>query len=128
LKLGIGLTDPRTTVHEGFQVGAPSTDEKRAGNTLHAMIGLIATALLAVAVLRGRRAARLTLLYLGLVAATFVLLSSMIKFSVFASRYHIPFFVLLAPAVGYEAGRWRRPWLAAGLACAGVASGSWLLR
>jgi hypothetical protein len=60
---------------------------------------------------------------------TFVLLSSMIKFSVFASRYHLPFFVLLAPAVGYAVGRWKIPWLTAGLSCAlALASTSWLFR
>jgi hypothetical protein len=129
LKLGIGLTDPRTTVHEGFQVAPPNQDEKRTGNPLHAVLGLAVAVLLAIAALRGRRETRLALLYLGLVAMTFVLLSSMIKFSVFASRYHLPFFVLLAPAVGYEVGRWKIPWLTAGLSCAlALASTSWLFR
>jgi len=116
LRLGLGLTDPRTTIHSGFDVGPPSLDEKRVGNPYHALVALAAAATLIVAGLRGRRQARQALLYLGLVAATFILLSSMIKFSLFASRYHMAFFVLLAPAVGYEVGRWEKAWLAAAVA------------
>jgi hypothetical protein len=127
LRMGLGLSDPRTTVHSGFQVGPPSMDEKDAGNPLQAVLALAATAVLTIQVLRGRREARLPLLTLVLAAGSFLLLSSMIKFTLFASRYHLPFFVLVAPAFGYVVGRWNG-WLVAGLAVVmALASSSWLL-
>ena len=46
----------------------------------------------------------------------------------FGSRYHLPFFVLIAPPIGFPAGRWRSSWivdvLADGMA---LTSSSWLL-
>ena len=129
LRLGIGLTDPRTTIHEGFQVAKPEPDENRSGNPVHAVAAVVALFLLCLAVLRGDREARLPLLSLLLAASSFLILSSMIKFSVFASRYHLPFFVLIAAPVGYLAGRWRSSWIVAGLAIGmALTSSSWLFR
>jgi hypothetical protein len=116
IKIGIDPTDPRTTIHEGFQVRYAAADEKRAGNPFHAALAIVALALLLVWVARGRQEARPSLLLLLLAGTSFILLSIMIQFSVFASRYHLPFFVMAAPAVGYVAGRCRSAWIIAGLA------------
>jgi hypothetical protein len=128
LKMGISLTDPRTTVHEGFQVAKPEPDENRSGNPVHAFAAVVALLLLCLAVVRGHREVSLPLLSLLLAASSFLILSSMIKFSVFGSRYHLPFFVLIAAPIGYLAGRWRSSWIVAGLAVGmALTSNSWLL-
>ena len=128
LRLGMRLTDPRTSVHEGFQVDKPEPDENRSGNPVHAVASVVALFLLGVAVVRGDREARLPLLSLLLAAAAFLTLSSMIKFTTFGSRYHLPFFVLMAPPIGYLAGRWRPSWIVAGLAVGmALTSNTWLL-
>lgn len=115
LKMGQGLTDPSTTVHSDFLILKPKPDELRAGNPLHALLAVITLLVLAVWALRGRAPALMPLLLLGLAATGFVLLSSMFKFSVFGGRYHLPFFVLVAPAVGWLLGRDRSGWLPGGV-------------
>ena len=49
-------------------------------------------------------------------------------YATFGSRYHLPFFVLIASPIGFLAGRWRSSWivdvLAVGMA---LTSSSWLL-
>ena len=129
IKIGIDPTDPRTTIHEGFQVRYAPTDENRAGNPYHAAAAVASLVLLIVWVARGRPEAGLPLLLLLLAGASFFLLSSLIQFSVFGGRYHLPFFVMAAPAVGYVVGRCRSSWLVAGLAVAlALSSLSTLLR
>jgi hypothetical protein len=115
IKIGIDPTDPRTTIHEGFQVRYAPTDENRAGNPYHAAASVVALVLLTIWVARHRRDAGLPLLLLLLAGASFFLLSSLFQFSVFGGRYHLPFFVMAAPAVGYVAGRCRSAWIIAGL-------------
>jgi len=128
LKLGMRLADPRTSVH-GFQLARHEPNEDRSGNPVHAVVAVVALVLIGVATVRGDRAARLPMLGLLLAAASFLTLSSMIKFTTFGSRYHLPFFVLIASPIGYLAGRWRSSWIAAGLAVAlALTSSSWLLR
>jgi hypothetical protein len=105
------------------------TDENRAGNPYHAAAAVASLVLLIVWVARGRPEAGLPLLLLLLAGASFFLLSSLIQFSVFGGRYHLPFFVMAAPAVGYVVGRCRSSWLVAGLAVAlALSSLSTLLR
>jgi hypothetical protein len=128
LKLGARLTDPRTTVHPYFQIHKPAPDETRSGNPLHAAISLALAGILGVIVARGDRRAIIALAYLGLAALCFLLLSSLFKFTVFGSRYHLPFFVLLAPVFGYVVGRMRSPWMAVALGALMLfASRAWLL-
>jgi hypothetical protein len=102
VKLGLDLTDPRTSIHPDFLILKPSTDETRAGNLLQAILILIAFILAGVFYRKvGALAAGLSLT----VAATFVVLSVMFKFTVFGSRYHLGFFVAYAPLVAYVMGR-----------------------
>jgi len=128
LRLGLGLTDPRTTESSNFPIGRPPVDETRSGNPAQAVAALALVPLLGIAVLRGDRRARLPFLYLILVAVSFVILSSMIRFTAFSSRYHMPFFALVAPAFGFVTGRWRPAWIPAALALGlTLAARPWLL-
>jgi len=106
--LGLDVNDPRTTAHGVFKVAAPTTNEDRAGNPLHAyvLVGLIALA-------AWKRPSGLsTLVSYGLVLiASLILLSYMFKWQIFATRYHLMFFVLAAPIAGLLmerllSGRW----------------------
>jgi hypothetical protein len=99
-KLGLDLNDPRTSVHSHFAIFEPSLDESRAANVAHAVVLLIAAPLLCWF---HRRHAPL-LMYAAAVFGGFLVLSIMIKFSIFASRYHLPFFVLSGPLVGVLLG------------------------
>jgi hypothetical protein len=124
VKLGVGLNDPRTSTNQNFNVLKPSLREDRAGNPLHALLILIFTA---VTVVRARTVSRKALLYTLLSASTMVILSVMFKFTIFGSRYHLPFFLLFAPCMGYAIVRFLRPYPArlVGLLLV-VASWSWL--
>jgi hypothetical protein len=79
--------------------------------------------------LRRRQWVFRVLLYTLLIAASFVILSSAIKFTVFGSRYHVPFFVLLAPVAAVFVDRFLPRWgaliLGAGLL---LAAWPWLFR
>jgi hypothetical protein len=107
VKLGLAMDDPRTSWHNFFAVRPPGPEEKSVGNTWHAVAAMVAAGL---ALLR-RRAWNIVLLeYLAMVSASFVLFSAVFKFDMLASRYHMPFFVLLAPVVGVGFGA-LRGWL-----------------
>jgi len=96
-KIGLpDLADPRTSVHDYFAIREPLTDENRAGNPLHALLILLAFALVLI---RGRRRGFLLWGYAVTVASTFLVYSLIFKFDMLGSRYHLPFFVLFAPAV-----------------------------
>jgi len=128
LRLGLGLTDPRTTESSNFPIGRPPVDETRSGNPAQAIATLALVPLLGIAVLRGDGKARLPFLYLIIVAVSFVILSSMIRLTAFSSRYHVPFFALVAPTFGFVTGRWRPAWIPAALALGlTIAAGPWLL-
>jgi hypothetical protein len=124
--LGLSLTDPRTSVHPGFVIRPPTTEEAKSGNPIHALLILFAIAYL---MLKRMERNSMALVYSGLVVLTFLLLSIIFKFSVFGSRYHLPFFVLFAPVVGgaLEKSLPRRYILASGILIF-VASWSWLVR
>lgn len=94
--LDLDLSDPRTSVHSTFSVRTPSTDEKKAGNYFHALLILGSMTLLLVKKKRNK----IILFYSITVIWTFILLSTIFKFSIFGSRYQLPFFILFAPIVG----------------------------
>jgi hypothetical protein len=100
-KLDLPLNDPRTSVHPEFRIFEPNTSENWTGNTLHAAILLLS---FPFALYLGRKNKRF-LYYSLVVAAGFLVLSVMIKFTIFGSRYHTPFFVLSAPSVALVLGR-----------------------
>ncbi len=95
-KLGLGMSDPRTSIHPTFRIIQPSLDENLAGNLIQALMLVFIAPLM---LLRFRK--KSTLLFYALtVFLTFAVLSLMFKFTIFGSRYHLPFFVLSAPIVG----------------------------
>ncbi|MCI0827701.1 MAG: hypothetical protein J4N73_08025 [Chloroflexi bacterium] len=96
--LGIDVNDPRTTVHGVFKIRGPTTNEDRAGNPLHFyLLVFLASSML----WWRRRVPRLIWLYLLLLALGLLTLSFLFKWQIFATRYHLPLFVLAAPAAGY---------------------------
>jgi hypothetical protein len=125
VKLGLGLEDPATTSTGHFSIIPPNTAEDIAGNPLHAYLILIVS-LLTLLVPRARN--RLTLVYGLLVTSTFLLYCLLFKWQVFGSRLHLPFFILIAPAVGVGVARLLTPWGARLIAILMlVASWSWLM-
>jgi hypothetical protein len=97
VKIGLAMDDPRTSVHDFFSIRKPIPAENSVGNPWQATLALIAAGF---AILRPRSRRAPLLVYLALLAASFVLFSAVFKFTVLGSRYHVTFFVLLAPFVG----------------------------
>lgn len=95
--LGLDVNDPRTTAHGVFKIAVPTTNEDRAGNPLHAYLLL---ALLAYAAWKRPIAAREMIGYTIAVLASLIVISVLFKWQIFASRYHLGFFVLAAPVSG----------------------------
>jgi hypothetical protein len=119
--MGIDPTDPRTTVNQLYRVGPPSTSEVKAGNTAQAILILASCVLLVWR--RDLFAPRVFSLALS-VAFTFVIFSALFKFTVFGSRYHLPFFILFAPIVGYVLSR-TAPSSLTGILAVGLILASW---
>ena len=94
--MGIGVTDPRTSVHDSFTIKSPSTDEKKASNFYHGIMILGTVVILSI---KGKENKQVWI-YSLTVLFTFLILSIAYKFSIFGSRYHLAFFVLSAPFVG----------------------------
>jgi hypothetical protein len=99
VKMGIGLTDPRTTLESTFLIYKPTTGEARAANLYHAIL-IIAVVLLQAVFWKRFRGTRSPLLTF-VVSLTFVVMSYVQPFTVFGSRYHLAFFVLFAPIAGF---------------------------
>lgn len=95
--IGLDISDPRTTAHSDFEVNAPTTIETRVGNPLQMTLGAVVFGLLVV---RRRRFNPAVLGYALVVLGTFLAFSWLFQWQVFGSRYHLPFFVLLAPLAG----------------------------
>ena len=113
-KLGVDIQDPRTTGDGTFKVGLPSTQEDRASAPYHAYLIAVTFLLMPffwkpteVRYSTGSRVINenLVIFYAILVASTFVLFSAIFKWHIFTVRYHLPFFVLFAPALGVFWGR-----------------------
>ena len=96
--IGLGTTDPRTSAHLIFRVQAPSTNEAKAGNPAQAALILLVSVLI---LLRRKSLNPAVFGLAAVVAGSFLVISLMFKFTVFGSRYHLPFFVLYAPVAGY---------------------------
>jgi len=95
--IGIDPNDPRTTAHGRFEVDETTTNEDKTGNLVHLLVASAAS----ISVLTGRTTRRMPASgHLVVVAAGFVLFCWIFKWQIFGSRYHLPFFVLLAPVVG----------------------------
>lgn len=96
--IGLDPTDPRTSAHLIFRVRPPSLNEAKAGNLGQAILILVAAVLV---VWKRKSLDPLALGFASIVIAAFLVISLTFKFTVFGSRYHLPFFVLCAPFVGY---------------------------
>ena len=96
--LGIDVNDERTTVHGVFKISKPTTNEDRAGNPLHFyLLVFLAGSML----WRRHEVPRIVWLYLLMLALGLLTLSYLFKWQIFATRYHLPLFVLAAAAAGY---------------------------
>jgi len=91
------VNDPRTTSEGNFKIRTPSMHETQAGNLFHGVIILLMLVYVTV-----RRKNFLTSLkvYSVVVLATFILFSAIFQWQIFGSRYHVAFFVLMAPIFG----------------------------
>lgn len=96
--IGIDLNDPRTTSFGVFKVKTPITNEVTIGNPLHAWIILAFFILLLVGKWKGLQTE--LLIFSLLVLSTFLIYSFVFKWQIFGSRFHLPFFILLAPVMG----------------------------
>ncbi len=104
-KMGIDPNDPQTTAHGEFRIVRIVTEESTSPSPLHALLALLAVLLLLGLPRRFGWAPRL---YGLAVATSFVLFSFVFKWQIFGARYHLPFFVLVAPVVAFVfAELWR---------------------
>jgi hypothetical protein len=104
--IGSDVDDPRTTAITNYKVSKPTTNEDKTTNPLHALLILIVFVFLLIR----RKEIEPKIIILSLVVGlTFPIFSSMIKWMVFNTRLHLPFFVLYAPIVGYSLDRFLTP-------------------
>jgi 4-amino-4-deoxy-L-arabinose transferase-like glycosyltransferase len=97
--LGVDINDPRTTfgTNFNFKVLIP-TFEETAGNPIHFWI-LLLTAVVCLSHHNLRRNKYLVS-YLATALCSFLLFCLLIKWQIWHSRLHLPFFVLISPFIG----------------------------
>jgi hypothetical protein len=101
--IGVDINDPRTTAVGPFRpIGGFATHEDVTGNLLHSLLILVAFSL---ALLKWKELGSISGVYALSVAATFFLFSLLFKWQIFGSRYHLPFFVLFTPLIGFVFGQ-----------------------
>jgi hypothetical protein len=104
--IGMDVDDPRTTAITNYKVSKPTTNEDKTSNPLHALLILVVFFVLLIR----RKEIEPEIIILSLVVTvTFPAFSSLIKWMVFNTRLHLPFFVLYAPIVGYSLDRFLMP-------------------
>ncbi|UCF60776.1 MAG: hypothetical protein JSV37_13615 [Anaerolineaceae bacterium] len=104
--IGLDVDDPRITAITNYKVSKPTTNEDKTSNPLHALLILIVFFVLLIR----RKEIEPEVIVLSLVVTvTFPTFSSLIKWMVFNTRLHLPFFVLYAPIVGYSLDRFLKP-------------------
>lgn len=96
--IGLSVEDPRTTAIGPYGWANWRTEENITGNFLHAVLTLWC---LGASVLALKRLGWANLLYVLLALLGFVLFSAIFKWQKFGGRYHMPFFILAAPAIAY---------------------------
>jgi 4-amino-4-deoxy-L-arabinose transferase-like glycosyltransferase len=97
--LGVDINDPRTTFggNFNFQVLIP-TFEDTAGNPIHFWLSLLAAVICLSS--RNLRKDRYLVSYLATVLCSFLLFCLLIKWQLWHSRLHLPFFVMISPFIG----------------------------
>jgi hypothetical protein len=125
-KAGMDINDPRTSADGEYRLfDASPIYEDRITNPYHAYLAL---ASFGAALFFLPRLGRPWLAYALALAGGLVLFSLFYKWNAFGMRYHLPFFLLLAPAVGVVLGCIRSPRLGGVLVCLvvlGLLAGSW---
>ncbi|MGD8634680.1 MAG: glycosyltransferase family 39 protein [Anaerolineales bacterium] len=106
-KLGLDLTDSRTSMHPFFKIWEYPSNETRATNTIQAVLLLLAGLIITF---RWRKYQPQTGWFGIMLAGGFLLFVALFKFDLLGSRYHMPFFVLAAPFVAAVMGKALKPW------------------
>jgi hypothetical protein len=101
IKIGVDIMDPRTTGDGYFKIREPAYSEDLVSNPYHAMVALLS---FIMALFLVRRLGWKTLLYACCVAAGFIMYCGFYKWHLFNVRYHLSFFILIAPVFGLVAG------------------------
>jgi hypothetical protein len=105
LLLGLDVMDPRTTGDGVFRIAAPVTQEDLTSNPYHFYLILFT---LPLVLLMWKKLGGRVVLYSTLAGLTLVVFSFIFKWHIFSVRYHLPFFVLLAPTFGLVWGIFNR--------------------
>ncbi|MCJ7568366.1 MAG: hypothetical protein MUO58_12570, partial [Anaerolineales bacterium] len=95
--LNIDPNDPGTTAFTQFRIKKPSTNEITAGNPAQMWLLIAAFGLL---LFRRRKLPGSIALYSVASLLTFLTFAFLFKWEPFASRFHLPFFILAAPIMG----------------------------
>jgi xanthine/uracil permease len=118
--IGMDVNDPQTTFG-GMTYSIPRLEmrdlmhEDHSGNLLHALLAAITLVLLFCSKSLRRRSSNLTPYVFGIVAG-FLLFCIILKWQPWASRLHLPLFLLGAPAVGVMLEWLGNQWLSFGIA------------
>lgn len=94
--IGLDVDDPRTG-HGEFRIKKPTTNEVTIGNPIHALVILV---IILIIILRRRNYSQRLIFYSLLSLSSFFIFSFVFKWQLFGSRYHLPFFTLMAPVIG----------------------------
>jgi len=105
VKIGVDIMDPRTTGDGYFMIRKPIYSEDLVSNPYHALLAIISFVVLLVMI---RKLGLKTLLYALCVIAGFVFYSGLYKWHLFNVRYHLSFFILIAPIFGLTWGLFER--------------------
>lgn len=94
--VGVETNDPRLFTGYSYRVFPYRNHEDYASNPLHMLMLLVAAG---AAVVLHRRIDRRTLWYGAVIVASFLLLSFLIRWNVWLSRYFVPIFIMSAPFI-----------------------------
>ncbi|MFA9403788.1 MAG: hypothetical protein ACERKY_12090, partial [Anaerolineales bacterium] len=92
--MNFDVNDPRTTSEGKFKIRIPSMHETQAGNLFHSVLILV---MLVYLIVRRKKISTLPKIYTVVALTTFIIFSATFQWQIFGSRYHVPFFVLMAP-------------------------------
>lgn len=105
VKLGVDIMDPRTTGDGYFMIRKPLYTEDLVSNPYHALTVIISFILLLVLI---RKLGLRALFYALCVITGFIVYSGFYKWHLFNVRYHLSFFVLIAPIFGLSFGAFEK--------------------
>lgn len=94
--INLDINDPGTSLGN-FKIKGPTTNEVTIGNPIHASI--LAAIILTIG-FWNKKDSKSVIIFSLLNLSAFFLFCLVFKWQLFGSRYHIPFFALMAPVVG----------------------------